>query len=288
MVQPLIHFNAEVPALRRPVLVVCMDGFIDAGEAGTNAAMFLRHRWSAKPVATFDHDTFIDYRARRPTTVIDNGILRRIVFDELHVLTAELPDAEHDAVFLLGPEPDMRWEAFCTAVVGLCRDVGIETALGLGAYPAAAPHTRPTQIVAAGNVIAGDLVPAAAKVPGYTGPVGAQVMLQHRLGEAGIPAVGLWAEVPHYIAANAHPASVLALVEAVARTFGVSVDTEELEQAAAAHNSQVDEAVAEHPDAAEMVQRLEAHLDEGGTAQQVPSGDDLAAEIERFLSDHSD
>ncbi|MGI9015960.1 MAG: PAC2 family protein [Euzebya sp.] len=288
MTQSLIHWNAEVPALRRPVLVASLDGFIDAGDAGSSAAMFLRHRWAAEPVATFDRDTFIDYRARRPTTVIDNGILRRIEFDELQVLAAQVPDAQHDAVFLLGPEPDMRWEAFCDAVVRLCHQMGVETALGLGAYPAAAPHTRPTQIVSAVNIAAGDLVPSATRVPGYTGPVGVQVMLEHRLGEAGIPAVGLWAEVPHYISANAHPSSVLALVNVVTKTFGVSIDTEELELAAEAHDNQVDEAVAEHPDAAEMVHRLEAHLDAGGSSRQVASGDDLAAEIERFLSERSD
>jgi proteasome assembly chaperone (PAC2) family protein len=250
--------------------------------------MFLRHRWTAEPVATFDHDTFIDYRARRPTTVIDSGTLRRIEFDELQILSAQVADSAHDAVFLIGPEPDMRWEEFCGAVIRMCRDLGVETVVGLGAYPAAAPHTRPTQIVTAGNMAAGDLVPNAAKVPGYTGPVGAQVMLQYRLGEAGIPAVGLWAEVPHYISANAHPSSALALVNTVTQTFGVQIDTEELELAAVAHDHQVDEAVAEHPEAAEMVQRLEQHLDAGGASRQMPSGDDLAAEIEQFLSDRSD
>ncbi|WP_370326450.1 PAC2 family protein [Euzebya sp.] len=288
MADPLIRWTAEVPALRRPVLVVSMDGFIDAGEAASNAAMFLRHRWAADPVATFDRDTFIDFRARRPTSVIDNGVLRRIEFGDLAVLVAKVPDAPHDAVFLLGPEPDMRWERFCDCVVDLCRGLGVEAALGLGAYPAAAPHTRPTQIVSAVNVAAGDLVPTAARVPGYTGPVGAQIVLQHRLGEAGIPAVGLWAEVPHYISANAHPSSALALVQVVAETFGVAVDTGELELAAAAHDAQVDEAVADHPDAAEMVPRLAAHVDAGGATQQVPSGDDLAAEIERFLSERND
>jgi predicted ATP-grasp superfamily ATP-dependent carboligase len=285
MADPLLHWTAEVPRLRRPVLIASMDGFIDAGEAGNGAAMFLRHRWQAEVVATFDRDTFLDYRARRPTTVIDGGVVRRVAFDELELLVAAVPDAAHDAAFLIGPEPDMRWEAFCQAVVRLCRDLGVEAVLGLGAYPSAAPHTRPTQIASAANAAAGDLVPTTAPVPGYTGPVGAQVVLQHRLGEAGIPAIGLWAEVPHYISGNAHPTSVLALVHAVARTFGVAVDTAELEEAAALHTAQVDEAVADHPEAAEMVRRLEAHLDAGGAAQQVPSGDDLAAEIERFLSE---
>ena len=280
-----IHWSDEVPALSRPVLIVSLDGFIDAGDAGHAAALFLRHRWAADPVATFDRDVFIDYRARRPTTVIDGGVLRRIVFEELQVLVAKVPGSVHDAVFLLGPEPDMNWEAFCDCAVRLCRQLGVEAALSLGAYPAAAPHTRPTRIVSARNLVAGDLVPDVDLVGGYTGPVGAQVMLQHRLGEAGIPAVGLWAEVPHYIAANAHPSSALALVETVSTTFGVTLDTEELELAAVAHTAQVDGAVADHPDAAEMVARLEAHLDEGGTGEEVPSGDDLAEEIERFLSD---
>jgi proteasome assembly chaperone (PAC2) family protein len=283
-----LRWTADVPALRRPVLITAMDGFIDAGEAGSSAAMFLRHRWAAEAVATFDRDTFLDYRARRPTVVIDGGELRRVEFDELAVLVARVADAPHDAVFLIGPEPDMRWEAFCDAVVRLCRDLGVEVVLGLGAYPAAAPHTRPTAVVSARNAVAGDLVPTATEVPGYTGPVGAQVVLQHRLGEAGIPAVGLWAEVPHYISGNAHPSSVLALVDVVAGAFGVAVDTEELREAAALHAAQVDEAVADHPDAAEMVRRLEAHVDAGGAARQVPSGDDLAAEIERFLSDRND
>jgi proteasome assembly chaperone (PAC2) family protein len=285
MADALLHWTGEVPALRRPVLVVALDGFIDAGEAGSGAAMFLRHRWAAELVAGFDRDTFLDYRARRPTTVIDGGRLRRIAFDELQVLVAPLPGSAHDAVFLIGPEPDMRWEAFCTAVVRVCRRLGVEVALALGAYPAAAPHTRATRIASARNAAAGDLVPATAEVPGYTGPVGASVVLQHRLGEAGIPAVGLWAEVPHYISGAAHPASVLALVEVVARTFGVEVDTDELRQAAALHTAQVDEAVADHPDAAEMIRRLEAHVDAGGAAEQVPSGDDLASEIERFLAE---
>lgn len=285
-----IRWTSEVPALRRPVMVVALDGFIDAGSAGATAAMFLRHRWAAEVVATFDHDEFIDYRARRPTTVIDAGVLRRVEFGELQLLTAEVEGADHDVVFLLGPEPDMRWEAFCAAVVAACRHLGVEKVLTLGAYPAAAPHTRPTTVTVARNIAAED-VPSgttAGPVPSYTGPIGAQIMLLHRMGEAGLPGVGLWAEVPHYIAANNHPASALALVGMAADVFGVTVDTTELQAAAVAHNEQVDEAVADHPEAAIMIQRLEEHLDEGGEAMQVPSGDDLAAEIERFLSDRGE
>lgn len=285
MATPSIHWTQEVPALRRPVMLLALDGFIDAGNAAQTAAMFLRHRWTAEVVATFDHDTFIDYRARRPTTVMDSGVLRRMEFEELQVLVARVEDSPHDAVFLLGPEPDMRWEAFCATVVRLCRDLGIEQVIGLGAYPAAVPHTRPVNVTSARNIASGEVLPTTSEVAGYTGPVGAQVMLQHRMGEAGIPAVGMWAEVPHYISANNHPSSALALVDVVAGAFGVAIDTTELQAAARAHEEQVDDAVADHPEAAVMISRLEAHHDEGGTEMQVPSGDDLAAEIERFLSD---
>ncbi len=287
-----IHWSSEVPALRRPVLIVSLDGFIDAGSAGETAAMFLRHRWTAESVATFDHDEFIDYRARRPTTVIDAGVLRRIEVDPISLLVATVEGSDHDAVFLLGPEPDMRWEAFCEAVVAVARSLGVERVIALGAYPAAAPHTRPTNVTLARNTAAVDVdwpgLPTAHDVPSYTGPIGAQIMLLHRMGDAGMPAVGIWAEVPHYIAANNHPSSALALVGVVADTFGVEVDTTELQAAAAAHTEQVDEAVADHPEAAIMISRLEEHLDDGGEVMQVPSGDDLAAEIERFLSDRGE
>lgn len=288
MANNAIHWTAEVPSLRRPVLVVALDGFIDAGNAAATAAMFLRHRWAADVVATFDHDTFIDYRARRPTTVMDSGVLRRIEFDELQILTSTVEGSPHDAAFLLGPEPDMRWEAFCETVILACRSLGIEQVIGLGAYPAAVPHTRPTSVASARNVASGDVLPTTTEVPGYTGPVGAQVMLQHRMGEAGVPAVGIWAEVPHYISASNHPSSALALVTVVAEAFSVEIDTTELQAAALAHDEQVNDAVADHPDAASMISRLEAHVDEGGTVMQVPSGDDLAEEIERFLSDRNE
>lgn len=284
----ILRWEAEVPPLRRPVLIVSLDGFIDAGNAAATAAMFLRHRWQAESVATFDRDTFLDYRARRPTTVVDAGVVRRVRFDELQLLAAPVTDAIHDALFLIGPEPDMRWESFCNSVVNVVEALQVETTIVLGAYPAAAPHTRPVNVVCARNIAAGDLVPTATSVPGYTGPIGAGVVLMHRLGEAGHSAIGLWAEVPHYISANNHPASGLALVLTVAATFGVGVDTTELEAAVHLHHEQVDAAVEEHEDAAEMIATLEAHMDRGGDAQDIPSGDDLAEEIERFLSDRRD
>lgn len=289
----MVQWTSARPQLRQPTLIVALDGFIDAGSVASTASTFLRHRWVAEPMAVFDPDAFIDYRARRPTVVIDNGRIRRVEWPKLELLAAKV-DGPCDAVLLLGPEPDMRWRAFGNAVVDACEQLGIERVIGLGAYPAATPHTRPTSIVRADNLAVhatgaswgsrasarpGDGRPVA----GYTGPIGASTALQGILADHDVPAIGLWAEVPHYIAASPHPPAALALVEAVARLMETEVDTTELKAAATHHLQQVDEAVAEHAEAAEMISGLEQLQDSGNDEEGLPTGDDLAAEIERFL-----
>jgi hypothetical protein len=279
---PLLEWTAEAPALRRPILLVALEGFVDAGGAAATAAMFLRHRWRSEAIGRFDREQLIDYRARRPTVVIDNGLLRRIDWPELELLAATV-EGPRDAAFLLGPEPDTRWTAFADATAEACRLLGVETVLGLGAYPAAVPHTRPIRVVRAATRGAEKLAASAAPVAGYTGPVNAGTALQATLAERGIAAVGLWAEVPHYIAASPNPSAALALVRLVAEAMQTDVDTTELQAAANLHQEQVEEAVSEHPEAGEMVQVLEGLYDQGAADRDLPSGDDLAAEIERFL-----
>lgn len=283
----LLNWTREPGVLRRPVLIVSLEGFVDAGAAASTAAMFLRHRWRSELFATFDRDTFLDFRARRPTVVVDSGEIRRIEWPTIELLSATT-EGPHDALFLLGPEPDMRWEAFSAAVADLCEKFGVEAVVGLGAYPAAVPHTRPTRIVRAGNGVGGDIVPSALPVIGYTGPVGMGTVLHAVLGEHGIPAVGLWAEVPHYIAGTPHPGSALALVQLVTAALHAEVDTGELEAAARVHREQVDAAVAEHEDATEMIHTLEQYLEEDVSTEGLPTGEELAAEIERFLRHESD
>ena len=274
---------APPPELRRPALIVALEGFVDAGAVAASAGAFLRHRWRSEPVAQFDRDALIDYRARRPTAVVDSGRLRRMEWPDLELFCAEVEDSARDAVLLLGPEPDMRWMQFGQDVVTACRTLGVEQVIGLGAYPAAAPHTRPVRILKAGNEAADHLFPDTPVISGYTGPVGAGTALQEAFDGAAIPAVGLWAEVPHYIAGSPNPAGALALVHLVAEQLQTTVDTTELEAAAQHHFEQVTEAVADHPDAAEMISALELVYDQGGQELQLPSGEDIANEIERFL-----
>ena len=278
----LLNWIASPPQLRDPVLLVALEGFVDAGAVAATAGSFLRHRWQSEPVATYDRDALIDYRARRPTAVVDSGRLRRVEWPDLELFAAEV-DGPRDIVLLLGPEPDMRWMEFGQATVEACRALGVDLVLGLGAYPAASPHTRPVRILKATNAVPTEVAAEVGEISGYTGPVGATTALQEAFEVAGIPALGLWAEVPHYISGSPNPAGALTMVNFVAEVLGTSVDTTELEAAAKHHFEQVVEAVADHPDAGEMITALELLYDEGGREEQLPSGDDIAAEIERFL-----
>jgi proteasome assembly chaperone (PAC2) family protein len=284
----LLHWVCEPPTLRRAVLIVALDGFVDAGSAASNASAFLRHRWRADPIARLDGDALIDYRARRPTAVVDSGVVRRIDWPEIELLSATLDDGDRDVLLLLGPEPDMRWQAFAGQVADVCRQLGVEQVVQLGAYPAATPHTRPVAVTRARNRVNQVLEFDAVDVTGYTGPVNASTVLQAELARHDIPAVGLWAEVPHYIATNPHPPAALALAERIAGALGVDIDTTELRAAATLHLEQVAEAVAEHDDAASMVTALEQMVDAGEGDEELPTGDDLAAEIEHFLEARRD
>ncbi len=284
----LLHWTDDPPTMRRAVLIVALDGFVDAGSAASSASAFLRHRWRAEPIASFDGDELIDYRARRPTAVVDSGVVRRVDWPELELLAARLDDASHDVLLLLGPEPDMRWRAFATAVAAACGRLGVEQVVQLGAYPAAAPHTRPVVVTRACNRVDQRLDFDGVDVTGYTGPVNASTVLQAELTRHGIPAAGLWAEVPHYIATNPHPPAALALADRIATALGVSIDTTELQAAATLHLEQVAEAVAEHEDAMSMVTALEQMVDAGEVDQELPSGEDIAAEIEHFLEARHD
>ena len=278
----LLHWTATPPALRRPVLLVALEGFVDAGSVAASAGAFLRHRWQSEQIGIFDRDALIDYRARRPTAVVDSGKLRRIEWPDIEVFAATV-EGPRDIVLLLGPEPDTQWMAFGEATVEMCRRLGVEMVIGLGAYPAASPHTRPVRILKAGNAVADGLLAEADDITGYTGPVGAGTALQAAFEEAGIPAVGLWAEVPHYIAGSPNPAGALAMVQLIASSIGTQVDTTELQAAATHHFEQVTEAIADHPDAADMISALELIYDDGGRGEDLPTGDDIADEIERFL-----
>jgi proteasome assembly chaperone (PAC2) family protein len=270
----------EPPALRDPFLVVHLHGWTDAGLAGQTAAVFLRSRWNATPLAAFDADELIDYRARRPVVRLASGTIEEVTWSPTELLRAR-PDAERDALLLVGPEPDFRWRAFCDEVVEACRRLAVVEVFGLGAFPAPALHTDPVPVV--GTSADPDLADRLETVPVIVElSAGIQTVLEERLHQADIPATGLWARVPPYLAGGAHPPAALALVETLGRLTGTEIDTTELEAASKDHLEQVEQAIRERPQIAEFVDQIRG-LVEQGADERIPSGDEIAAELEKFL-----
>ncbi len=279
---PLVSIS-ERPTLRDPFLVAHLAGWTDAGVAGHTSAVFLRSRWNARPVAEFDPDELIDFRSRRPLVRIASGLIEQVSWSPIELLAATLP-GDRDALLLVGPEPDFRWHAFAAEVVRLCQELGVTEMFGLGAFPAPALHTAPVAVLGTSpdqrRLDQVQTVPAIIELA-----AGIQTVLEQELHQAGIPATGLWARVPPYLAVGSHPPAALALVRTLSRLTGVGIDTTELEAAAKDHLQQVEQAIRERPQIAEFIEQIRAMIEQdGGQPERLPSGDEIAAELERFLA----
>jgi predicted ATP-grasp superfamily ATP-dependent carboligase len=191
-------------------------------------------------------------------------------------------------LYLVGPEPDFHWRGFVDAMVELAQRFGVRLVVGLGAFPAPAPHTRPVRLVATAPPTSAELIDRVGRTRGELEvPAGVTSALEIGFGDAGLDMVTLWARVPHYVAAMTFPEASAALVEGLSAIAGLSFDSSDLRRAADASRKQVDEVIASNREHVDMVHKLEEAIDssEGNTlgVDTLPSGDELAAELEKFL-----
>ena len=273
------------PELRRPVLVAAFRGWNDGAQGASLATSFLAQAWGARRFADVDPEEFFDFQAVRPHVALEDGLTRKIEWPETVFYHASVPDADRDAVLVLGIEPSTRWRTFTDEVVGLARDLGVELVVTLGALLADVPHTRPTPVTGSAsdpNLVA-ELGLAASRYEGPTGIVG---VLHDACAKSGVPSASLWAAVPHYASLAASPKAALALCSRLAELLGTSVELDDLERAADAYERQVSEAVAQDEDTEAYVRELERRRDALGEELDVPSGETLAAELTRFLREH--
>lgn len=260
-----------------PILVAAFDSWIDAGGASSTAAGQLAD--GGEIVVEFDGDLLFDYRSRRPTLEIVNGRMAELTWPSLTLRRRRIDG--RDLLVLAGAEPDFRWREFAAAVVEVARQLGVGLWISLGAIPAAVPHTRSTYVLGSSSqpgLLLGDVQPGPAGV--LRVPSAAISVLEHAIGAAGIPAVGYYAQVPHYIS-GPYPAAAVELLRAVGRHLGTEVPIAELTDEAKELRERLDAAAAMEESTRTYVQRLEAMVDE----ERLPAGDDLIADIERFLRD---
>jgi len=274
------------PELERPVLVLGLEGWIDAGFAGTNAVTGLLGSMSHDTLATFEADDLLDHRARRPILRINDGVNSGLTWPEIRLHWATNRTGR-SVLVLAGPEPDLRWRQFTSEVVQLALRLGVQMVVGLGAFPAPVPHTRPVRL--ASTASSHELASQVGYIPGIMDvPAGIHASLEAGFAEAGIPAVGLWARVPHYVSAMPYPAASAALLEELAKLAEIEIDTKNLQVAARQTRTQIDQLIANSEEHGDMVRQLESQDDQevGMSAtqfQKLPSGDEIAAELERFL-----
>jgi proteasome assembly chaperone (PAC2) family protein len=277
----------ERPSLEEPLLIVTLEGWIDAGLGAAAALAALLGSVPTQLVASFDVDTLLDHRARRPVVRIVDGVNTGLMWPEIQLRSGRTEGGK-DLLVLVGPEPDHQWRAFGTAVAELAGTFGVRLVVGLGAFPAPVPHTRPARLAA--TATSADLAHKVGFIPGTIDvPAGVQAVLERQFAELGMPAVGLWARVPHYAAAMPYPEASAILLEGLEHLTGVAVDSSELRAAARSTRERLDELVANSEEHAALVQQLEAAADADSEHPlgSIPSGDELAAELERFLREEN-
>ncbi len=272
---PLYRLEHPLPASDRPVLLAAFDGWVDAGAAATTALSLIAE--GSTTLATFDADALFDYRARRPTLDIHDGRPSTLEWPELTL--RHVRRAGRDLLTLSGPEPDFRWHALSAELMELLERLDVRQWISLGAIPAAVPHARAVPILgteSAPGLLRGDVT------AGPTGllrvPAAILSVLEMAAATAGIPAVGYFAQIPHYVSGGYAPASV-ALLRTVEQHLGLDLPHGDLLEEVGRLRTRLDAAVAADETTRAYVERLEAMVDE----ERQPAGGDLISEIERFL-----
>ncbi len=268
----------------KPVMVLAFEGWNDAGDAATTAVEHLQLNWDAKPLAEIDPDAYYDFQVNRPTVRLVDGVTRRVEWPTTRLAVCRPEGYDRDIVLVHGPEPNMRWRAFCEELLAHVDRLEVSSVVTLGALLADTAHTRPVPV--SGTAYDAD---AAARFglerSRYEGPTGIVGVFQDACVQAGVPAVSVWAAVPHYVSHPPSPKATLALLRKLEDVLDVRIPLGALPEQAEEWQQTVTEMTDEDDEVSEYVRSLE----ERGDAELVldeNSGDKLAAEFERYLRRH--
>jgi proteasome assembly chaperone (PAC2) family protein len=280
---PIRRFSK--PVLRRPRALLAWEGWNDACDAASGALTFLLGQFDAEPFAVIEPEEFYDFQAHRPTVAIDEGSTRRITWPTTRFYAIELPDQDTDLVLVIGQEPSFRWKTYSRLVVQILSGVDVELAITLGAFVGQVAHTVPVPL--SGVSTDPNLARSHGLLPsGYEGPTGIVGVTLEACREAGLPALSVWANLPHYLAANPNPKGMLALLGKAAEVAAIKIDADELAKVAGEFQDRVDTALAQNANFVAYVRRLEQEAPTPPRPGVSPrDGDRLISEIEQFLRD---
>jgi predicted ATP-grasp superfamily ATP-dependent carboligase len=283
---PHVRFELR-PALERPAVVAAIRGWNDGGEAASIAARYLIERWDGALMATLDPEEFVDFQVTRPTVRLEDGVSRVIDWPNGEFTMAA--EGGRDVVFFTAVEPNMRWRTFSSAVIETAQEIGAESLVTLGAFLTNVPHSRPVPVVGSAPTpeAAAELGLATSQYEGPTGIIG---VLHDSANRVGLRSISLWAAVPHYLPVAPNPKAALALVERLTAILHTDVELASLQQAAREWEESVGRLLEENAELGAYVEQLEQAVDTGETelriTEDIPSGDAIAAELERFLREN--
>ncbi len=273
------------PPVTEPIVICAFAGWNDGGEGATGAARELRDQWGARRFAGLDPEEFYDFQVHRPIVRLEDERTRRVEWPANDFWWARAGD--RDVVVFVGLEPNVRWRTYCEQILRVCSDLGASVLVTLGAFLADVPHTVPSPVSSASSDPAwssrSGMIPAR-----YEGPTGIVGVLNDLAARAGVPAVSLWGASPHYLPQATNPKVALALLERIRDLLDLDIDTTKVELAAHRWELEVTEAIDEDGNLGNYVKRLEEAAETGELLDpaDVPSGEDLAAELERYLREH--
>ncbi len=277
-----LSWVADPLRARRPILLAAFRGMFDAGGAATGALDFLvDHVPISERLAVLSSEGFVNFQEARPLVAYDDAGERRIEWPDT-VLWRCSTGGPRDLLVMVGEEPNMRWRTFADLVGEVVRRTGAEMVITVGAYVTMVPHTRPMPVN--GSTASGDLASRLnLEAPSYQGPTGVVGVLAEYFDSEGIPNASLRVGVPHYVPSPPSPKATRALLRRIQQLTGLHTGYEELDQDVNDWLARVDEAVHSDDDNLQYVRRLEEQVD--SDEETLPSGDDLAAELEAFLRD---
>jgi proteasome assembly chaperone (PAC2) family protein len=285
----VLKWVGDPPELRSPVLVAAFAGWNDAASAATTALEAIAISLDAERIAEIDPEEFYDFQVTRPTIRMTEGQARQVDWPANSIFTAVAPAAERDLVLVAGVEPNLRWRTFAEAVIEAAERLEVEMVVTLGALLADVAHTRAVPIT--GLASDPELVERLSlSRSNYEGPTGIVGIVHDACRRRDLTSASLWAAVPHYVAAVPNPKAALALLRRLEGFTGIAIEASELEEAMSRFESQVDRAVASNPEIEELVRRLESEQadEEALEAGDMPSGDTIANDFQRFLRQRSD
>ena len=296
--------------MQRPAMIAAFSGWNDAADAATDAVRWLVRASNGRPFASLDIEEYVDFQAARPTVELVDGVVRTVNWPSLTLSAGAVTGAARDLVLLQGVEPNLRWRAFCDDVIGVARRTNCEVVVTLGALLGDTPHTRPVKCTgsATDEVLAARLGMQRSRYEGPTGIVG---VLHDAARRAGLASASFWAPVPHYVATPPNPKATRALLDRLHDLLDIGFDLTELDIASSAWERSVSEVVAGDADVSAYVQRLETRFDTADDGpgwfdsdeeiaeddeddedwfdeDELPSGDSLAEDFERYLRDRPD